>query len=219
MKTCLIAVVVILLRVSAFANVIAPTCKGVLHGRAITADGHAVPGLGLELFPLSSKYASFIAPATRTNEVGEYRFEHVCNGRFTVLVDDVRAGYPPSFLIRLMRKNPEVELTTENPERELSLNVPERAAILEVRARDSRTKATLPTVQVMLRTSKYKMHDWLAINQDSSTPLLIPADMDLLCRVSADGYREWRAGKRKGKPARLPSEGKLTLEVELQPLR
>jgi len=61
------------------------------------------------------------------------------------------------------------------------------------------------------------MYDWITITQHTSAALLIPANTDLLCRVSAQGYREWQGGKKKSKPIRLAPEDRGTLEVELQP--
>ena len=53
----------------------------------------------------------------------------------------------------------------------------------------------------------------------SNEPLLIPSNTDLICRVAAEGYREWLEGKKKGKHIRLLAGSRMILTVELQPLR
>jgi len=218
MKPLLTGLFALALEVNAFATITDPSCKGVLHGTAVSEDGRPVAGIRLVLEPLGVDLGIFV-PTTRTSEVGEYRFENVCAGRFTVLVDDERAGYPPSYLIEWMAKNPEVNLTSEHVEAELLVHVPAKAASLSVIARNSRTNVEVPSLQIMLKPAKFKMYDWITINHHSSEPLLIPADTDLLCRVVAAGYREWQGGKKRGKQIRLASERLLTLEVELEPLR
>lgn len=81
----------------------------------------------------------------------------------------------------------EAKVTTEHLRIELPVVVPPKAALLEVVARNSRTNAAVPTLQIMLKTSKVKMYDWITIRNDSSEPLLLPANTDLLCRVLAGG--------------------------------
>ena len=66
MKPFLIAVLAVFLSIRASANLVSPSCKGVLHGRAVTADGRAVAGLGVELYPVDL-VGSFTDPTTRTN--------------------------------------------------------------------------------------------------------------------------------------------------------
>ena len=95
-------------------------------------------------------------------------------------------------------------MTPEYLRIELPVVVPPKAALLEVVARNSRTNAAVPTLRIMLKTSKVKMHDWITIRNDSSEPLLLPANTDLLCRVLAEGYREWQEGKRKESKSDFP---------------
>jgi hypothetical protein len=210
--------VVVVMAASAPAGITDPSCSGILHGIAKNAEDQPVPGIRLVLWPIGIDL-DYVLPTATSNQAGAYSFEHVCAGRFTVLVDDERAGYPPKLWSYLLGYKREAKVTTEHLRVELPVVVPPKAALLDVVARDSRTNATVPTVQIMLRTSKVKMYDWITTRNDSGVPLLLPANTDLLCRVLSGGYREWQEGKKKGKQIRLTSEGHMTLNVELKPLR
>jgi len=193
-----------------------PSCKGVIHGVALDDRGRAVADISLDLEPLGVLLA-YIGPYTRTNGAGEYRFEHVCPGRFTVWVDDERAGYPPLYFTRFTAKNPEVTLTEAKSEAELPVHVPPKAAVVDIVARDSRTHADIPLLEIKIRTSKIKMYDWMTIDHDRSRPFLLPANVDLKCRVTAKGYRELKGCGKKGKWIRLAPESRTTLTIELKP--
>jgi hypothetical protein len=217
MKALAALVGMALLTASASAMITDPTCSGILHGVASNVTSQPVPGIRLTLWPIGVDLG-YILPTTTTNE-GEYWFEHVCEGRFTVVVDDEQTGYPPAYWSDLLGYKHEARLTPENPRIELPVAVPPKAASLKVIARNSRTNAAVPTLRVMLRTSKVKMYDWVTINHDPREPLLLPANTDLLCRVVAKGYREWQGGRKRGEQIRLGPESHLTLNVELEPLR
>jgi hypothetical protein len=198
------------------AGVTDSACKGVIHGVASDDHGQPVAGINLSLDPLGVLLA-YILPYTRTNGAGEYRFEHVCPGRFTVFVDDEQSGYASSYFTRVINKNPEVLLTEETSEIELPVHIPPKAGVLYIAARDGRTNANIPLLEVKLRTSKIKMYDWMTINHNTSQPFLLPANVDLKCRVTAKGYRELKGCGKKGKQLRLAPESRMTLTIELEP--
>lgn len=216
MKTLLAVASMVLIATSAFAQITDPTCSGVLRGVASNSKNEPVPGIRVMLWPLGVDLG-YVLPRTTTTEAGEYSFERVCTGRFTVVVDDEAAGYPPSIWSYLLGNRAEVVLTPEHLNMELPVKVPPKAASLNFVVHDSRTKAAIRTLQVKLRTSKIEIYDWVTINHDSSGALLVPANTDLLCRVGADGYTEWHTDKA-GTPIRLGPEAHLTLTVELKPI-
>ena len=218
MKFLAIVGVVVLMAANAPAGITDPSCRGILHGVATNAEDQPVPGIRLVLWPIGVDL-DYVLPTTTSNQAGAYSFEHVCAGRFTVLVDDERVGYPPTIWSYLLGYKHEAKVTSLHLQIELPVVVPPKAALLNVVARDSRTNATVPTVQIMLRTSKVKMYDWITARNDSSVPLLLPANTDLLCRVLAGGYREWQEGRKRGKQIRLAPEAHITLNVELERLR
>jgi len=218
MKLLAIVAVVILMATSAPAGITDPTCSGILHGVAKNVENQPVPGIRLVLWPIGADPDDALPTAT-SNEVGAYSFGHVCAGRFTLLVDDERAGYRPKVWSYLLGYKREAKVVTEHVRIELPVIVPPKAGLMKVVARNNRTDKTVPTLQIMLKTSKVKMYDWITIRNESSEPLLLPANTDLLCRVFAGGYREWREGRKRGKQVRLAPEGQTTLNVELEPLR
>ena len=221
MRHLAVVVVVLLMApmaaASAPAKITDPSCSGILHGVAANAENQTVPGIQLMLWPIGGDLG-YILPTTTTNEAGAYWFEHVCAGRFTVVVNDERAGYPQEIWSYLLGYKHEVEVTPEHLRIEIPVVVPPKAALLDVVARNGRTNAAVPTLQIKLKTSKVKIYDWITINYNSSEPLLVPANTDLLCRVVADGYREWQGGTKGGQTIRLAAEGHITLNVELEPL-
>lgn len=218
MKFLAIFGVVVLMAACAAAGITDPSCSAILHGVATNAENEPVPGIRLVLWPIAVD-PDYVRPTTTSNEVGAYWFEHVCAGLFTVLVDDERAGYPPGIWSYLLGHKHEAKVTPEHRRIELPVIVPPKAGLLKVVARNSRTDKAVLTLQIMLKTSKVKMYDWITIRNESSEPLLLPANTDLLCRVFAGGYREWREGRKRGKQIRLAPEGQTTLNVELEPLR
>jgi hypothetical protein len=218
MKLLAIVWVVVLMAASAPAEITDPSCSGTLHGVAENAEHQPVPGIRLVLRPIGVDL-DYILPTTTSNEAGAYSFEHVCAGRFSVLVDDERAGYPPEIWSYLLGYKHEAKVTPAHLRIELPVVVPPKAALLKVVARNARTNAAVPTLQIMFKTSKVRMFDWVTIRNDSSEPLLLPANTDLLCRVFAGGYREWQEGRKRGKQIRLAPNGHTILNVELEPLR
>ncbi len=216
MKTLAFAVLVTLAAVKAFAAITDSTCIGTLHGVALDEKNHPVPGVTVMLDPIGVDL-SYLLPTTVTNEAGVYRFDHVCSGRFTVVVDDVRAGYPPHYWSYLLGRR-EVKFNKKTHDIELPVLVPPKAASLSLTVRDRRKTSSLAAFDVMFNTTKSKRHDWLTIKQDSAEQLLVPANTELLFRVAATGYREWPKGKKAGKPIRLVPDSQTSLSVELEPL-
>jgi hypothetical protein len=199
------------------AQITDPSCGGILHGIASNSANQPVPSIQLMLWPIGVDLG-YVLPHITTSASGEFWFEHVCVGRFTVVVEDEKAGFPPSIWSYVLGNKLEARLTSDRLRIELPVLVPQKASSLNFVVRDSRTKDKIRTLHVELRTSKVKMHDWITFNHDSSQPLLVPANTDLLCRVGAVGYKEWQGEKNAGHPFRLGPEAQLTLDVELEPM-
>lgn len=217
MKIPAVIAVLALTAVAATANITDPKCSGVLHGAALNEDNQPVPRVGLMLLPLGVDLA-YILPTTTTNEAGLYRFENVCSGRFTVVVDDERAGYPSYvwdayFLSEA--KLQEVVLIPGGSEVELPVSVPPKAGVLDLRVRNRRTGDEITNVQVILKP-QHSDHAWITFNSDAGK-LLVPSNTDLLLRLKSDGFRQWKEATNKGKPIRLQPSAHFTVEAELEP--
>jgi hypothetical protein len=160
-------------------------------------------------------------PRTTTDEAGAYRFENVCPGRFTVVVEDERAGYPSyvwaAYFLNeeTKRKTQEVSLAPGRSEVELPVPVPPKAGVLDLQVHNRRTGSKIRNVQVILKP-QHSNGDWITFNSDTEE-LLVPSNTDLLLRVNADGFREWRDAAKTGKQIRLPPSAHLTVEADLEP--
>lgn len=218
MKAPVFVAILALTAASAAAQITDPTCAGVLYGVASNTQNMPVPGIRLMLWPIGVDLG-YVLPRTKTGAVGEYSFENVCTGRFTVVVDDEGAGYPDSIWSYLLGFKREAELTPKDSRIDLPVLVPPKAASLNVVAQDSRTNAPIRILEVKFRTSQADIHDWITFNHNTVDPLLVPSNTDLLLRVAAGGYRDWKGGGKQGKQMRLAPEDHAILEVELQPLR
>jgi hypothetical protein len=51
----------------------------------------------------------------------------------------------------------------------------------------------------------------------STRVILVPPEKSLLLHVASDGFREWDESVGKGRPLRLASGTRLTLDVQLEP--
>src|ERR1700692_2228959 len=130
-KTALVFVGLFLLAAASAQQNDEPRPKGVIYGIAIGQDGQPAKQIGLTAEPLGVGLGA-VLPHTRTNDVGEYRFENVpWWGRYTVYGEDENEGYS-SFSTGPAGDStpPEVELTPEHPEAELRVLLPPRAGFI-----------------------------------------------------------------------------------------
>jgi hypothetical protein len=93
-----------------------PECKGVIHGKVFEA-GEPKRNVKVVAWPLGIDLA-VILPEAQTDQAGEYLFQNVCPGRYTVVIDDT---YSSPGLNEFLYGSPvlEVRLTDTNPEAEL----------------------------------------------------------------------------------------------------
>lgn len=212
------AVALIVTSTQAQARINDPSCKGALHGIAITEENQRVVGVNLVLYPIGVDLG-YVLPTTITNVNGEYRFEHICEGRFTVLVQDESAGYAMPLWYFLLGRFHEVMLTPEHALAEVHVDVPPKAALFQVAVRNRSTKAPLSSAEVMFKFVNHKNFGWLRFNYRSGDVLLVPSNTELLCRINSASFSVWKGGNRKGKIVKLPPERRFTLEAELAPKR
>ena len=95
---------------------------------------------------------SYILPQMKTNERGEFRFEHLCPGRFSVDVGNDEPGYSPVsaawYRILYGRPIPEVNLTKTKSDAELILTLPPKPARLEVNLVNGKTKEKISLIEL-----------------------------------------------------------------------
>lgn len=202
-------------------------CKGVVHGVVLRQNGQPVGDLNVVLFPIGVDLA-IVLPQMKTDQQGEYRFEHVCPGRYSVLVEDEKAGYPLSspylnwFLYGT--RVPEVKITDVRSDAHLTVNVPPKPAQLQVRLTNSRTKAKIARVDVELkanrkRTMKTYCDESQYMSCDSEFFFLVPPGEDVFLHVTSNGFQEWKESAGRGKLIHVRPGEVLTINVELDPIQ
>ena len=192
--------------------------KGVIHGSVIGQDGKPAKGIGLEAWPLGVPLATRL-PHTKTNDVGEYRFEKIpWWGKYNIHAEDDDAGYSDFSTGEGRNEPPEVELTPEHPEAEMKVYLPPKAGFLHIRLTNRRTGAAISGMRVALAPMESPEQQVFSISCYSNHVVLIPPEKNLLLHVTSDGYREWDGSVCNGKPLHLASGARLTLNIQLDPL-
>lgn len=213
MRAPLFIVLAAFFTASSFAGVTDDNCKGVLKGVAANEEQQPVSGVTVVLFPLFD--VDYVLPTTRTNERGEYHFDHVCDGRFTVLVQDENSGYPIPEWYLWLGKHQDVKLAADRQTAIVNVYVPPKGGqlLLTVRRRD--TKEVIRTAEVKFKFVNHRNLGWIRFNPLDGEKITLPANTELMCRVQAKGFHTWIDGKRKGMRIKLAPEETLALEAEV----
>jgi hypothetical protein len=199
--------------------------RGVIYGVAIAQDGQPVKGLGLTAYPRLAAGESSIAvggilPHTRTNQVGEYRFENLELRKYTVCANDEEAGYAASAGCNRDGSHPvDVELAVEHPEAEFRVYLPPRAGFLKIHLTDRKNGTVVSAMRIEVTRADAGRSLILRMSGESNHVVLIPPDQDLLLHVSSDGFGEWEESVGTGKPIHFASGTWLTLDVQLDPVK
>lgn len=223
-KRVFILFLLVSIRMHAQSVIQRPECGGVIRGVVYDRSGHRMKGISVVAWPLGVLVEG-ILPSVATNEMGEYRFEHVCVGRYTVVVEDKKAGYPrtsPWMNEVLYGVRPAgVKLTAKHPQVELPLYVPPQPGLTEVQVSNRETKAEVLKFSVKLTVSRQRRRE-AAFEFDPKVKdreIQVPPDQDVILHVTADGFREWHESARCGKLMHIASGTRVPLEVKLEPLK
>ena len=92
MRTVLIFVGLLSVATAAAQNPIDTSSKGVIYGTVTANDGMPAKNLMLNAEPLGVMLA-MVLPWTKTDDSGDFRFEHLPLGRYTVFAEDKELGY------------------------------------------------------------------------------------------------------------------------------
>ena len=202
-----------------------PICSGVIHGVVFDTSGERAKGIFVQAWPLGVDLSGNL-PSAATDREGSYRFEHVCPGRYTVVVDDEKAGYAhASFMLNeFLYGSPtaEVTLTVKNPEADLPVYLPPKPGFMQVHITNRETKAEIWKFIVTLKVPGQQHASELSVSFDEATKdhqIEVPPDKDVIFRVTADGFHEWSESTGQGKLIRVTSGMKAPLEAELEPLK
>lgn len=220
MKTALVFVGLLLLAIAGAQQDNEQPPKGVIYGTAIGQDGQPAKGIVLTAYPLSVPLGTAL-PSTKTNGTGEYRFENLpWWGKYTVYAEDEDAGYSSFSTGPAGNSHPsEVELNPEHREAEFKVYLPPRAGFLQIRLTNRKTGAGISAMRIALMLPENPVSHFFSMSCYSNHVILIPPAKHLLLHVTSDGFQEWEQTAGMGKPIYLPSGARLTLDVQLEPVR
>jgi hypothetical protein len=192
--------------------------NGVIYGIAIDQDGQPAKGIILGADRLDVGLAGG-SSRVKTNNAGEYRFEHLNWGRYIVYAEDEEAGYSRySTGPADDTQSSAVELTPEHGKAEHKVQLPPKAGFLEIHLTGRRTGgASIFGMRVAVMPMENPESPLFTMGCASGHVVLVPPDKNLLLHVSSDGFREWDESAGSGKPLYLPSGTRLVLDIELDP--
>jgi hypothetical protein len=218
MKTTFVFVGFLLLATSVAQQRDESPPRGAIYGIAVGQDGQAAKGIELNALPLGVFVFRAMLDHVKTNDAGEYRFENLDWGRYTVYAEDEKAGYSSISTGPTGNSSPsEVELTPEHPEAEFNVYLPPKAGFLQIHLTNRRRGGGIAGVQVAVMPMENPESPLFTISCHSTRVILVPPDKNLLLHITSDGFREWNESVGKGKSLYLPSGTRLTLAVPLEP--
>lgn len=187
---------------------------GVIYGTVVSQNQQ--PGKHITLYaePLgvSRQY-----PSTISNDDGHYRLENLPWGTYKVYAEDDEAGY-----LREVdddnQSQPSVKISRNYPQAEFRVVLPAKAGVVQIQLTNRRTGAVIPWMWLTVTTSTDPLH---SDNHscESSELTLVPPDRNLILHITAKGFREWDESSGKGKLIFVPSGTRLTMAVQLDPIR
>ena len=171
-------------------------CDGIIHGTVYDLSGHRVPSIRVIAFPVGVALGVQL-PREKTDKNGEYRFEHICHGKYTVFVEDPEAGYPHAspeeneFLYVTPMKT--LRLSRYHERAEFPVYMPQKPGILLVRIHGSQTKSEILEFAVNLSIPKQRKPNWESLyfsEEMTSREFSVPPGREFVLRVDAEGYKE-----------------------------
>src|SRR5690242_16060902 len=85
-------------------------CRGIIHGIVSDQRGRPIPRARVVLSPLGVDL-DLVLPEAETNQLGEYRFDHLCPGTYTVLPKGLKLALPRDLKLLNARHVSKAKLT------------------------------------------------------------------------------------------------------------
>lgn len=219
MKFRIVALLTLLANCS-FANAPAES-TGSIEGTVAYEDGRPVKGATVTAMPLGVPLATLI-PQAETDEKGHFLIRPLWLVRYSVgakkededYADTTKQFYSDGAFETVI-------LTDEHPTATIAVRLGPKAGVLMGTVADAVTGAPLMPCVELIRASEPKNFLWGGGLVKSHYRLLIPADTDVLMRISLDDYKLWyypgTIDKSAEQPVRLrPGEEKI-VDIVLQP--
>ncbi|MGA2979496.1 MAG: carboxypeptidase-like regulatory domain-containing protein [Terriglobales bacterium] len=201
-----------------------PTCTGVIEGTVFDPAGQPAKGVRVTAWPLGVGLGAML-PTIGTDELGHYRFQNVCPGRYTVIADDEKVAYTPSSpeLNAFLYGTPamEIRLTAKHTYGNLPVHLPPRPGFIHLRVINQETKEEVLQFSVQLEVPGQKESPEMSVlfnQQVHNHRVEIPPDKDVILHLTADGFHEWSESAGRGKLVRVASGIDTLVEVDLKPL-
>jgi hypothetical protein len=197
----------------------------VIQGAVIDTDRQPAKDFTLAVWPLGLDHGSEI-PIVKTNQAGEYRFERLCPGRYTVLPDYEKLGYPAvspnayQFLYGLPVE--EVKLIAENSLAELPVKLRPKPGRMHVHISDRATSAKILRFTIELKVpGRKRMGDILLLFEPTTSDdaIVVPPDKEFTIHVTAKGFHKWSGNSGDRRVFLVASGSWATLNAELDPVR
>ena len=213
------SLIVLLVLSLAMAQQLERVVDGVIHGLVITSTGEPAKSIRLRATPLGTGGSGGVLE-TRTNSEGRYRFHHLpLWATYRIYADDEAAGYSrastgpsPGNTIS------EAEITGEHPDTECNFSLPPKAGLIQIHLTNRRTGITISEMTLWVAHFDTPESGLFTMTGRSDSVVLVPPDRNLLLHVTARGFREWDDSMGRGRAVNVPSENRLTLDVQLDPV-
>ena len=173
-----------------------PECTGIIHGIVYALSGQPAPGVKLSAVPLGVDMAVFL-PTVKSDQSGEYRFEHLCRGQYAVVPDDPTAGYPVAspYLNEFLygTRMIAVRLNWLHRRAELPVHLPPKPGSMLLHVRDSKTNTEIRKLKARLRVPGQRRFPEISFECDDNgrdCRYLVPPDKNVILLVNVEGYKE-----------------------------
>jgi hypothetical protein len=199
-------------------------CTGVLHGVVSDLQGKPAKGFYVTTWPLGVDL-DILLPEVKTNQIGEYRFDHLCPGTWTVVPSDPSAGFrtmDPEYF-ELLSANPmkKVKLGRKNSSGDISLQLPPTPARLDLHVSNQVTGAEIGKFDVRIDVPGQKRQfaiEFFFSPNISDRTIEVPPDKKYKLRITTHGFRKWNERVGSSRLPRVQPGALRDLNVRMQPL-
>jgi len=148
----------------------------VIYGTVVAIDGTPAKQLTLNAEPLGTRFVMSL-PRTKTNDAGVYRFDQLPFGRYTVYVEDKKAGFSIfSTGVAGAGRPPEVELTEQHPQAEFNVHLPPPAGYLFFHLTDRSTGAPISGIEVTVMSDETTPNFLFSESCNSTEAILVSSN-------------------------------------------